>query len=87
MSLISLFLYFQEGISKFVMSHVVFCLLKAIILMMNLYVWDENMHISFIKYSIKIGLQSSATHGKMRWWIYVELHKYLDLDACWQAIH
>ncbi|RMC14330.1 hypothetical protein DUI87_09424 [Hirundo rustica rustica] len=27
---------------------------KAIILVMNLYVWDENMHISFIKYSIKL---------------------------------
>lgn len=44
------------------MAHVVFCLLKAIILMMNLYLWDENMHIGFIKYSIKIGPQSSVTH-------------------------
>lgn len=49
------------------MLHVLFCLLKAIILMMNLYVWDENEHISFIKYSIKIGLQNSVTHSKM-WW-------------------
>ncbi|KAI1238192.1 hypothetical protein IHE44_0012909 [Lamprotornis superbus] len=39
---------------------------EAIILMMNLYVWDENMHISFIKYSIKIGLQNSVRHSKMR---------------------
>lgn len=87
MYLILFFLYFQEGISKFVMLYVLFSLLKAIILMMNLYVWDENMHISFIKYSIKIGLRSSVTHSKMRWWIYVDLHKYLDLDACWQAIN
>lgn len=72
------------------MLHVLFCLLKAIILMMNLYVWDENVHISFIKYSIKIGLQNSVTHSKMRWWIYVELKKYLDLDAkyvCKQSIN
>lgn len=69
------------------MLHVAFCLLKAIILLMNLYVWDEYIHTSFIKYSIKIGLQSSGTHSKVRWGIYVGLHKYLDLDACWQAIN
>jgi len=45
------------------------------------------MHISFIKYSIKIGPQSSMTHSKARQWIYVGLHKYLDLEACWQAIN
>lgn len=59
--------FFQGSISKFVMLHAVFCLLKAIILVINLYVWDENMHISFIKYSIKIGPQSSEMHSKV-WW-------------------
>lgn len=69
------------------MLHVAFCLLKAIILTMNFYVGDEYMRISFIKYSIKIGLQSSVTHSKLQWEIYIGLHKYLDLDVCWQAIN